>query len=126
ERAAKVSGSGFALLRGDGAKLLHALVQFGLDLNRDTYLEFAPPHFVRSETFTGTGHLPKFEADAYKLRDDDLWAIPTGEVPLTGMHRDELLEEADLPKRYMAYTVCFRREAGSAGKDTRGLQRLHE
>jgi seryl-tRNA synthetase len=101
-------------------------VQFGLDLNRDTYLEFAPPHFVRSDTFTGTGHLPKFEADAYRLRDDDLWAIPTGEVPLTGMHRNELLEEADLPKRYMAYTVCFRREAGSAGKDTRGLQRLHE
>ncbi len=126
ERASKLSGSGFALLRGDGARLLRALVQYGLDLHREKYVEFVPPHFVRSETFTGTGHLPKFEADAYRLRDDDLWAIPTGEVPLTGMHRGELFEEDDLPKRYMAYTVCFRREAGSAGKDTRGLQRVHE
>lgn len=126
ERAAKISGSGFSVLRGDGAKLLHALVRFGLDLNANTYEEILAPHFVQTSTFTATGHLPKFEADAYKLRDDDLWAIPTGEVPLMSMHRDELLEENAIPKRYMAYTVCFRREAGSAGKDTRGMQRLHE
>jgi seryl-tRNA synthetase len=116
----------FALLRGQGAKLLRALVKFGLDLNAETYEEILPPHFVRSDVFTGTGHLPKFEMDADKLRDDDLWAIPTGEVPLMGLHRDEILAETELPKRYMAYTVCFRREAGSAGKDTRGMQRLHE
>lgn len=126
ERAAKISGAGFSVLRGDGARLLRALVQFGLDLNRDTYEEIAAPHFVQTATFTATGHLPKFEADAYRLRDDDLWAIPTGEVPLMSMHRDEILDETDLPRRYMAYTVCFRREAGSAGKDTRGMQRLHE
>ena len=126
ERAAKISGAMFALLRKDGAKLLRALVNFGLDLNAEEYEEILPPHFVRSETFTATGHLPKFEADAYRLRDDDLWAIPTGEVPLMSLHREEILSETDLPKRYMAYTVCFRREAGSAGKDTRGMQRLHE
>jgi seryl-tRNA synthetase len=126
ERAAKISGAMFSLLKGDGARLLHALVQFGLDINRDRYLEIAPPHFVSTATFTGTGHLPKFEAEAYKLRDDDLWAIPTGEVPMMGLHRDEILAFEELPRRYMAYTVCFRREAGSAGKDTRGMQRLHE
>jgi seryl-tRNA synthetase len=126
ERAAKISGAMFALLRGDGARLIRALVQFGLDLNRETYEEILPPHFVRTDTFTATGHLPKFEMDAYRLRDDDLWAIPTGEVPLMSIHRDEILSEEELPKRYVAYTVCFRREAGSAGKDTRGLQRLHE
>lgn len=126
ERAAKISGAMFALLRGQGVRLLRALVQFGLDLNRDRYEEILPPHFVRTETFTATGHLPKFEKDAYKLRDDELWAIPTGEVPLMSIHRDEILAEEDLPRRFMAYTVCFRREAGSAGKDTRGMQRLHE
>lgn len=126
ERAAKLSGSGFSMLRGDGARLLRALVQFGLDLHQDEYVEFTTPHFVRSTTLEGTGHLPKFADDAYNTTTDDLWAIPTGEVPLTGFHRDEILEPAELPKRYMTYTVCFRREAGSAGKDTRGLQRLHE
>lgn len=125
-RSAKISGSMFSLLRGDGARLNRALVNFGLDLNRERYEETAPPHMVRSDTFTATGHLPKFEEDAYRLRDDDLWMIPTGEVPLMSMHRNELLDESDLPRRYMAYTVCFRREAGSAGKDTRGMQRLHE
>jgi seryl-tRNA synthetase len=125
-RAANISGSMFALLRNNGARLLRALVDFGLDLNRGTYEEIAPPHMVRTETFTTTGHLPKFESDAYRLRDDDLWMIPTGEVPLMSLHRGETLQEAELPKRYMAYTVCFRREAGAAGKDTRGLQRLHE
>jgi seryl-tRNA synthetase len=126
ERAAKLSGSGFSLLYGDGARLIRALVQFGLDLNRDTYREVLVPHMVRSEVFEGTGHLPKFAEDAYNTTLDDLWLIPTGEVPLTGMHRGELFEADELPKRYMAYSVCFRREAGSAGKDTRGLQRLHE
>jgi seryl-tRNA synthetase len=125
-RAAKISGSMFALLRAEGARLLRALVDFGLDLHRDAYEEIVPPHLVRSETFTATGHLPKFEQEAYKTRDDDLWLIPTGEVPLTSLHRDEILPESELPKRYMAYTVCFRREAGAAGKDTRGMQRLHE
>jgi seryl-tRNA synthetase len=126
ERAAKLSGSMFALLRGQGAKLLRALVHFALELNQEKYEEVLPPQFVTTETFTATGHLPKFEFDAYKLRDEDLWAIPTGEVPLTNLHRDEILAVENLPKRYMAYTVCYRREAGSAGKDTRGMQRLHE
>lgn len=126
ERATKISGAGFYVLKGDGSRLLHALIAFARSLNQDTYLEVSPPHFVRTDTFTGTGHLPKFEEDAYKFRDDDLWAIPTGEVPLMGLHRDEILKEEELPLRYMAYTVCFRREAGSAGKDTRGMQRLHE
>jgi seryl-tRNA synthetase len=126
DRAGKISGSMFSLFLGDGARLLRALIQFGLDLNRDRFLEVAPPHLVKTDTFVGTGHLPKFEIDAYRLRDDDLWLIPTGEVPLMGIHREEILDVEALPKRYMAYTVCFRREAGSAGKDTRGLQRLHE
>jgi seryl-tRNA synthetase len=126
ERAAKVSGSMFALLRGEGARLLRALVRLALDLNGERYEEILPPHLVRTETFTATGQLPKFETEAYKTRDDDAWLIPTGEVPLMGLHMGEILEEAELPRRYMAYTACFRREAGAAGKDTRGMQRLHE
>jgi len=126
DRGSKISGSMFAIFRREGARLVRALAHYALDLNQDTYEEILPPHVVTSEVFTGTGHLPKFEMDAYKFRDDDLWAIPTGEVPLTGMHRGEILPMSELPKRYMAYTVCFRREAGSAGQETRGLQRLHE
>lgn len=126
ERAAKLSGSGFSVLRGDGARLLRALVQFGLDLHRDEYEEMVVPHFVRGDTMVGTGHLPKFQDDAYVTTLDSLWAIPTGEVPLTGLHRNEILNEDELPLKYMTYTACFRREAGSAGKDTRGMQRLHE
>ncbi|HEX6677153.1 MAG TPA: serine--tRNA ligase [Actinomycetes bacterium] len=126
ERAAKLSGSGFSLLRGDGARLLRALVAFGLDLNRGTYEELVVPHLVRRTTMVGTGHLPKYADEAYSTTLDDLWAIPTGEVPITGLHRDEILDPEDLPRRYMTYTACFRREAGSAGKDTRGMQRLHE
>lgn len=125
-RAAKITGSMFAILRGDGAKLLRALVNFTLDLNSKSYVEHIVPTFVNSQTFTATGHLPKFENDAYGMSNDDLWAIPTGEVPLTAMHRDEILDISELPKRYMTYTSCFRREAGSAGKETRGMQRLHE
>ncbi|MGH2722485.1 MAG: serine--tRNA ligase [Actinomycetota bacterium] len=126
EAASKLSGAMFSLLRGQGAQLLRSLVNLGLDLNRDRYEEILPPHFVRTEIMVGTGHLPKFGEEAYRLRDDDLWAIPTGEVPLMGLHRGEILSESELPKSYMAYTVCWRREAGAAGKDTRGMQRLHE
>jgi len=126
ERAAKLSGSGFSLLRGDGARLLRALVAFGLDLHRDTYEETVVPTLVRGDTMVGTGHLPKFFEDAYTTTLDDLWLVPTGEVPLTGLYRDELFESFDQPLRYMTHTSCFRREAGSAGKDTRGMQRLHE
>lgn len=126
ERGAKITGSMFALLKGDGVRLLRALVNLALDLHRDKYEEILPPHLVNSQTFTATGHLPKFEFDSYKLQNEDLWLIPTGEVPLTALHRDEILQEEELPKRYMAYTSCFRREAGSSGKDTRGMQRLHE
>lgn len=126
KRAARMSGSMFALLRGDGARLLRALVNFALDLHRECYEEILPPHMVHTETFTSTGHLPKFADDAYRAQDDDLWLIPTAEVPLMSLHGGEIIDEIDLPRRYMAYTVCFRREAGSAGKDTRGMQRLHE
>ncbi len=126
DRASKISGSMFAVLRGQGSKLLRALVDFAFRLNEAVYEEHVVPSVVNSATFTGTGHLPKFETEAYRFRDDDLWAIPTGEVPLTGMHRDEILSGDQLPLRYMTHTSCFRREAGSAGKDTRGMQRLHE
>ena len=125
-RAAKLSGTMFSLLRGDGARLLRGLVDFALDLHRDRYLEVAPAHVVREEVITRTGHLTKFESQAYRLRDDDLWLVPTAEVVLMGMYQGEILPEAELPARTMAYTVCWRREAGAAGKDTRGMQRLHE
>ena len=126
ERGAKLSGSMFPMFRRGGATLARALVQFGLELNRDAFEEIRPPTLVRTETMTSTGHLPKFADDAYHIERDDLWAIPTAEVPLTSLARDEILPEADLPLRLMAYTSCFRREAGSAGRDTRGLLRVHE
>ena len=126
ERAVKISGSMFTMYKGWGARLLRALVQLSLDRNTDAYTEVRPPTLVRTETMVATGHLPKFEEDGYQIERDDLWAIPTAEVPLTSLHRDELVDEADLPLRYMAYTSCFRREAGSAGRDTRGLLRSHE
>jgi seryl-tRNA synthetase len=126
ERAAKLSGAMFTLLRGDGARLLRGLALMALDIHRDSYEEILPPHMVRTEVISRTGHLTKFDTQAYKVRDDELWLIPTGEVPLMGMHQGEILEEAALPRRYMAWTVCWRREAGAAGKDTRGLQRVHE
>ena len=126
DRAAKLSGAMFAVLKGDGARVLRGLTAMALDIHRDSYEEVIPPHVVRTEVITRTGHLTKFDTQAYKLRDDELWLIPTGEVALMGMHQDEILEDADLPRKYMAYTVCWRREAGAAGKDTRGLQRLHE
>jgi seryl-tRNA synthetase len=126
ERGAKLSGSMFAMYRGAGATLNRALCQAALDRNADAFEEIRPPTLVRTETMVSTGHLPKFIDDAYQLERDDLWAIPTAEVPLTSLARDEILDEADLPMRLMAHTSCFRREAGSAGRDTRGLLRVHE
>jgi seryl-tRNA synthetase len=126
DRASKLSGPMFSVLRGDGARLLRGLVGLALDLHRDHYVEVLPPHLVRTDVISRTGHLTKFDTQAYKVRDDDLWLVPTAEVPLMGLHQAEIIPEAELPKHYMAYTVCWRREAGAAGKDTRGLQRLHE
>ena len=126
ERAAKLSGAMFAVVKGDGARLLRGLTSLALELHRDDYEEIIPPQLVRTEVISKTGHLTKFDTQAYRLRDDELWLIPTGEVPLMGLHQGEILAEADLPRRYMAYTSCWRREAGAAGKETRGLQRLHE
>lgn len=125
-RATKLSGAMFAMFRREGAMLARALVQFALDRNADLYEEVRPPTLVHTDTMTSTGHLPRFADDAYHLERDDLWAIPTAEVPLTSLGRDEVLAEADLPMRFMAYTSCFRREAGAAGRDTRGLLRVHE
>lgn len=126
DRAVRMSGAMFVMYRGLGARLVRALIDYGLDRNRDAYEEIRPPTLVRTETMVATGHLPKFVDDAYHLERDDLWAIPTAEVPLTSLVRDEILDEADLPMRLMAHTSCFRREAGSAGRDTRGLLRVHE
>ncbi len=123
---AKLSGAMFVMYSGLGATLCRALCQYGLDRNADAYREMRPPTLVRTETMVSTGHLPKFEDDAYHLERDDLWAIPTAEVPLTSLFRDEVVDEADLPLKFMAHTSCFRREAGSAGRDTRGLLRIHE
>ncbi len=126
ERAVKMSGSMFVMYRGQGARLVRALVQFALDRSADLYEEVRPPTLVRTETMVATGHLPKFVDEAYHVERDDLWAIPTAEVPLTSLARDEILPESELPRRFCAHTSCFRREAGSAGKDTRGLLRVHE
>ena len=126
DRAVRMSGAMFVMYRGLGARLVRALIDYGLDRNRDAYEEVRPPTLVRTETMVATGHLPKFADDAYHLERDDLWAIPTAEVPLTSLVRDEILNAADLPMRLMAHTSCFRREAGSAGRDTRGLLRVHE
>ena len=125
ERGAKLSGSMFPLFRGEGSRLLRALTAFALDRHAD-YEEIRPPTLVRTETMESTGHLPKFADEAYHVERDDLWAIPTAEVPLTSMHRGDVLEEAALPLRLTAATACFRREAGAAGRETRGLLRVHE
>jgi seryl-tRNA synthetase len=126
ERGAKLSGSMFPLYRGFGARLLRALTAFALDRHADAYEEVRPPTLVRTETMVATGQLPKFADDAYHLERDDLWAIPTAEAPLTSMARGDILEEAELPVRLTAATQCFRRESGAAGRDTRGLLRVHE
>ncbi len=126
ERATKIAGAMFTMQRGLGATLARALCQFALDQNADSFEEIRPPSFVTTATLTATGHLPKFADDAYAIERDDLWAIPTSEVPLTSLHAGEVLDEAELPVRLMAYSPCYRREAGSAGRDTRGMLRAHE
>jgi len=128
ERGAKVAGSGFPLLVGRGARLSRGLIQFMLDLHTEEhgYVELAPPLLVNRDALTGTGQLPKFEEDLYRTDPDDLFLVPTAEVPLTNLHAGELLDEADLPIAYVAYTPCFRREAGAAGRDTRGMLRVHQ
>jgi seryl-tRNA synthetase len=127
-RATKITGSNFVLYKGWGAKLERALINFMLDLHgkKHGYTEVFPPFLVNRASMTGTGQLPKLEEDMYRLKDDDLFLIPTAEVPVTNIFRDEILEEANLPIYYTAYTACFRREAGSYGKDTKGLIRVHE
>ena len=128
DRAAKISGARFAVLMGAGARLERALINYMLDLHttQHGYREVLPPFLVNRSSMTATGQLPKFEEDLFRLRDEDCFLIPTAEVPLTNLHRDETLTESALPIRYTAYTPCFRREAGSYGKDTRGLIRLHQ
>jgi seryl-tRNA synthetase len=127
-RGAKVSGSGFPVLKGAGARLQRILIDFFLDhhASEHGYQELRVPYLVTRETLTGTGQLPKFADESYLTERDDLWLIPTAEVPVTNLHRDELLSWEDLPLRYTAYSPCFRREAGAAGKDTRGLLRVHQ
>ncbi len=127
-RAAKISGSGFSLFMGVGARLQRALINLMLDTHtgKHGYKEIWPPVLVNRATMTATGQLPKFEEDMYRLKEEDLFLIPTAEVPVTNIHRDEVLKEEDLPVQYTAYTPCFRREAGAYGKDTKGLVRVHQ
>jgi len=126
ERAVKISGAMFTMQRGLGATLARALCQYALDRHADAYEEIRPPSLVTTATLTVTGQLPKFADDAYNIGRDDLWCIPTAEAPLTSLHAGEILDEAVLPLRYMAFSPCFRRESGSAGRDTRGMLRSHE
>ena len=126
ERATKISGAMFTMQRGLGATLSRALCQYALDMNADAFEEIRPPSLVTTATLTATGQLPKFADDAYAIERDDLWAIPTAEVPLTSLYAGEVIDEAELPARFMAYSSCYRREAGSAGRDTRGMLRAHE
>ena len=128
QRAGKISGSHFVLFKGEGARLQRAMIQFMLDLHirKHGYTEIIPPYIVNRQSMFGTGQLPKMEEDMYRTDMDDLFLIPTAEVPVTNMHRDEILPEDDLPIRYTAYSPCFRREAGSYGRETRGLIRVHQ
>ncbi|MDY7220528.1 serine--tRNA ligase [Halalkalibacterium halodurans] len=128
ERAAKVTGSRFAFYKGAGARLERALINFMMDLHHDKhgYEEVLPPYLVNRTSMTGTGQLPKFEEDAFKIREEDYFLIPTAEVPVTNLHRDEILSADQLPIAYTAYSMNFRSEAGSAGRDTRGLIRQHQ
>ena len=126
ERATKIAQSMWTMQRGAGATLARALCQFALDRNADDHEEIRPPTLVSSATLTATGQLPKFADDAFAIERDDLWCIPTAEVPLTSIYAGEILDQAALPYRFMAYTPCYRREAGSAGRDTRGMLRSHE
>ncbi|NTV45168.1 MAG: serine--tRNA ligase, partial [Chlorobiales bacterium] len=128
ERGAKISGAGFPVYVGKGASLERALINFMLDLHiqKHDYKEIFPPFLVNQASLRGTGQWPKFSDQVYYMPEDDLYAIPTAEVPVTNMHRDELLRIEDLPIKYTAYSACFRREAGSYGKDTKGFLRLHQ
>jgi seryl-tRNA synthetase len=128
ERGGKVSGSGFVFYRKNGARLVRSLMNFFMDVHRDEhgYEEVWPPLLVNRATMTGTGQLPKFEDDAYVTKGDELFLIPTAEVPVTNLYRDEIIEGDVMPMAFVAYSKCFRREAGSAGKDTRGILRTHE
>lgn len=128
EAGAKISGSGFFVMRGAGAKLERALISFLLDhhTTKNGYTEVAVPFIIRDHCMEGTSQLPKFKEDAYHLPEDNLFLTPTAEVPVTNLHREEILKTEQLPINYVAYTPCFRREAGSAGKDTRGIQRVHQ
>jgi len=126
ERATKIAQSMFTMQRGAGATLARALCQLALDRNADAHEEIRPPSLVSTATLTATGQLPKFADDAFAIERDDLWCIPTAEVPLTSIYAGEVLDAADLPKRFMAYSPSYRREAGSAGRDTRGMLRAHE
>jgi seryl-tRNA synthetase len=127
-RGAKVSGSGFFVLKGQGAKLERALINLMLDyhVSQFGFTEVAVPYIVRSESMTGTGQLPKLADDMYHIPEDDFYLIPTAEVPVTNLHREEILNQSDLPIKYVSFTPCFRREAGAAGKDTRGILRVHQ
>ncbi|TET18489.1 MAG: serine--tRNA ligase, partial [Dehalococcoidia bacterium] len=128
ERGVKISGSRFYVLRGLGAKLQRALIAFMLDLHisEHGYTEVYPPFVVKEECMVGSGNLPKFVENLYHDAEDDVWLVPTAEVPVTNLHRDEILEPGTLPLYYVAYTACFRREHMSAGKDTRGIKRGHQ
>ena len=127
-RAAKISGSGYICFTNLGARLQRGLIQFLLDLHtsKHGYVEICPPYIVRRDCMVGTGQLPKFEEDAYGLEEGLAFLIPTAEVPLTNLHREEILSHGELPKYFVAQTPCFRREAGSAGRDTRGIIRVHQ
>jgi seryl-tRNA synthetase len=127
ERATKITGARFSILSGAGAKLNRALMNFMLDVHEQQgYVEVVPPFIVNADSLLGTGQLPKFQEDLFKLTDRDYYLVPTAEVPVTNLHRDEILDGATLPRKYTAYTPCFRSEAGSHGKDTRGLIRQHQ
>ncbi|MFH1504606.1 MAG: serine--tRNA ligase [Candidatus Omnitrophota bacterium] len=128
KRAAKITGSNFVIFKGQGAKLERALINFMLDLHtrKHNYKEVSPPFLVNRNSMTTTAQLPNLEEDMYRLKDDDYFLIPTAEVPLTNIHSNEILEEKNLPLGYVAYTACFRKEAGSYGKDTKGLVRVHQ
>jgi len=127
-RGAKISGSGFPIYTGEGARLERSIINFMLEFHRQKhhYTELMVPLAVNRKTMTGTGQLPKLEEDMYRIEKDDLFLIPTAEVPVTNIFAEEVLSYKDLPKQFAAYTPCFRREAGSYGKETRGLQRLHQ
>ncbi|MDR2725103.1 MAG: serine--tRNA ligase, partial [Candidatus Adiutrix sp.] len=127
-RAGKISGSRFAVLAGGAARLTRALMNFMLEMHvgRHGYREIWPPCLINSDSMRGTGQLPKFAGDSFKIENSDYWLAPTAEVPVTNLHRDEILEAGQLPISYTAYTPCFRAEAGAAGRDTRGLIRVHQ